>query len=373
MEIKIQKKDLMKGLAWTQSVVERKSTMPILANCLLSAKNKVLTISATDLEIGVVVDIPCETPGEGSVTANARALFDIVKELSDDKIHITVLPNNWLQIQSGKSQFKIVGLAATEFPSLPSGDSSDTVTMPIESFREMIAKTSYAMSTDETRYTLNGVFLDLVKDPADKDALRLRMVATDGHRLSYADRPVQGKWKLDKGVIVPRKGILEWKKLLEGEGGEFSAAFDPKHVTIRRDNVTLVIRLIDGQFPPYNQVIPKEHKWTIAVDRQSLMQALRRCQLVTTEKSRGVQFRLSPGHMDISAQNPDVGEAHEELKVNYRGETFDLGFNARYFLDLLAVIEDEQAVLELKGEMGPCTVRSEFDRAFLAVIMPMRL
>lgn len=366
MEIKISKKELLQGLACTQGVVEKKSTMPILANVCIKADTKTLTLTATDLEVGVIVEQPADVIQKGSVTISARAIFDIVKELPDDRVHLNVLPNHWVEISSGKAQFKIMGLSAAEFPKLPGAPKDGAFSVDVGAFHEMIAKTSYAMSTDETRYTLNGVFLEKVADS-------MRLVATDGHRMSYADRPVTGKWSLDKGVIIPRKGILEWKRLLDGADGDFTMSVDTKHIMVQKGNATLMIRLIDGQYPPYNQVIPKEQKWVVAVDRTLFMQALRRVQLVTTDRARGVRFRISPKHLELIAKNPDVGEAHEELQVKYQGETFEIGFNGRYFSDVLNIIDDEEVVLELKGEMGPCVIRSEFDRSFLAVIMPMRL
>lgn len=366
MEIKIQKKELLQGLSWTQSVVDRKATMPILANCCLHASGKLLTIRATDLEVGIMVDHAAEVVAPGAVAVAARALFDIVKELPDERVHLKTLPNHWITIVSGKSKFKIVGLSADEFPKLPDVGDGDVNTMDVAAFHDMIAKTAYAMSTDETRYNLNGVLLEYCKP-------QLRMVATDGHRLACVDRPVKGTWALDKGVLIPRKGIMEWKRLLDGAEGDFSVRVDPKHVTVHRGNVTLIVRLIDGQFPPYQQVIPKEHSRLLSVDRMALHQALRRVMLVTTDRSRGVCFRLSPGHLELSAKNADVGEAHEELKADYKGETYEVGFNVKYFLDVLNVLEDEKAVLAMKGDMGPCLIRSEADPACVSVVMPMRL
>ncbi|MBI2344330.1 MAG: DNA polymerase III subunit beta [Deltaproteobacteria bacterium] len=371
MDIKIQKKDLVQGLVLASSIVERKTTMPLLANVCLCAHGKTLTLSATDLEVGFVADLATEVVTEGELTVSARSLFDIVKELPDDRVHLHALPNHWMEVKSGKSHFKIVGLSAEEFPKLPESGKEHFMIVDVADFLDMVTKTAYAMSTDETRYTLNGVLMEQVK--GDDGTARLRLVATDGHRLAYADRAVKGKWKLESGVIIPRKGILEWKRLLEGVDGTFQLAIGTKQVTVQKDNVTLIIRLIDGQFPPYQQVIPDSHKWVISVGREILQQSIRRVQLVTTDRSRGIRFRISPKHLELTAKNPDIGEAHEELQVKYQGETFEIGFNGRYFLDLLNVMADEQVVMELKGEMGPALFRSEFDRNFLAVIMPMRL
>lgn len=371
MDIIGSKPELLKGLSYTQSIVEKKSTMPILANCCLEAKARTLTISATDLEVGVMTELPVETKQAGKITVLARNLFEIIKSLPEDRVHLKVLPNHRVQIRSGTSDFKMMGLPADEFPSLPVGKSGEKFAIAVDDFLAMITKSAYAMSADETRYNLNGVYLEPLHVATQEP--RLRLVATDGHRLAYADRPAKGKWSLPAGVLIPRKGILEWKRLLEGAHGSFALELDQKYLTVHAGAVTLVIRLIDGQFPPYQQVIPTEHKWLLGVEREALQQALRRVQLVTTDRTRGVKFKISPGHLEILAQNPDVGEAHEELSIHYKGETFEIGFNARYFLDVLSVIADEQVLLELKGDMGPCVVRSEFDKAFLAVIMPMRI
>lgn len=373
MEFQSTKTDLLKGLSWTQTVVDRKATMPILANCCLETKAKTLTITATDLEVGVTIEQPVETKAAGKITVGARALFDIVKSLPDERVHFKVGENQRVEVKAGKSQFKIAGLAADEYPALPQTPNAEKMSLAASAMLEMIEKTAYAMSTDETRYNLNGLFMEQVTEGAAKGEARLRLAATDGHRLSYADRVVAGKWKLPAGVIVPRKGIMEWRRFLDGATGDFTLRIDEKYIAAERDNVTLLIRLIDGQFPPYQQVIPKDHKWLVTVPRDEFGAALRRVQLVTSERIRGVKFRFSPGHLDISAQNPDLGEAYEELQVGYKGETFEVGFNARYFQDVLNVVADEQLVLELKGELAPCVIRSEFDRDFLAVIMPMRL
>lgn len=370
MEIKIGKKEFLDGLSWTQSVVDRKATMPILANCCLTAKNKTLTITATDLEIGVLAEYAANVINEGSVTVSARSLFDIIKELPDAPVSIKVQKNNWVLITSGKSEFRIVGLSAEEFPSLPAEAEGEVNSIESADFLEMINKTAYAMSTDETRYNLNGVYLEATKE---NNGTRLRMVATDGHRLSCIDRPVKGKFDLESGVIVPRKGIMQWKKLLESNKGEFSLKIDRKHVTVHRDNVTLIIRLIDGQFPPYKQVIPKEHPLHLSLSRDDFCLALRRVMLVTTDRSRGVRFTVSPGNLVLTAKNPDVGEAHEELGVEYSGSVFEVGFNVRYFLDIIGVLEDEKMVIAMKGDVGPCLIRSEVDPSFQAVVMPMRL
>ena len=368
MEIKIQRESLINGLYMTQSVIEHRTMMPILSNALIEAKGKGVSFTATDLQVGIIAREPADVSDAGKVLIPVKNLYDIAKELQNDMITIKTSPNNWIDVTCGKSRFKIMGASADEFPSLPSSEGVE-FNIDAKDFCEMIEKVSYAMSNDETRYTLNGVFLEQAGTGAKAS---LRMVATDGHRLSYAERPVKSG-KLAKGVIIPKKGIWELKKILEDVDGDFTLQIGEKTISVVTKNVTFVCRLIDGQFPPYNQVIPKESGRVVSVDRKTLIQALRRAALLANEKSKGVKFNISPGNLDISSSNPDLGEAKEDISCVYKGETFDVGFNASYFIDILNVLEDEKSILELKNDTSPCVIRSEFDKGFLSVVMPMRL
>jgi len=370
MEIKIARSEILKGLGLVQSIVERKTTMPILANVLLEAKNRSLSITATDLEVGINGTYVTDVLSDGKVAIHARSVYDIVKELPEDTVHLKVIDGNWVEINCGRSNFKIVGLSSDEFPALPTRGDGETRKVEGSVISEMMEKTSFAMSTDETRYNLNGVYVDEVK--GDSGTV-IRMVATDGHRLSIVERDLKAGWKLGKGVIVPRKGIAELKKLTDGSDSTLELWIDAKHLIVYRDNVTLVIRLIDGQFPPYEQVIPKKVKRVVSVGKEELTKALKRVSVLSTDRTRGVKFSFSPKNLDIFASNPDMGEAHEEITAKYNGESFDVGFNARYVLDALGVMDDEDAVLQLGDETSPCMLKSEKDRGFTHVIMPMRL
>jgi DNA polymerase-3 subunit beta len=370
MEIKIPRTEILKGLSLVQSIVERKTTMPILANVLFEAKKKQLSITATDLEVGINCSYPADVLTEGKVTVHAKSLYDIVKELPDDTVHFKMKDGNWVEIKCGKSKFRIVGLSPEEFPELPTRGTGETRRTEAGTVREMIEKTAFAMSSDETRYNLNGVYTDL---SCSEDGKTVLMVATDGHRLSIVKREVGAKWNFPKGGIVPRKGIMELKRLAESGDSPIDVWADKKHVIAYRDNTTLVIRLIDGQFPPYEQVVPKKSKRTVAVNRDELIHALKRVSVMSTDRSRGVKFSFSPGNLDISASNPDLGEAKEELTAEYKGESFEVGFNAKYFIDALTSIKDDQAVLQLGDETAPCVLASEYDKNFTHVIMPMRL
>lgn len=370
MEIKISKGELLKGLSLIQGIVERKTTMPILANVLLEAKGRGLTLTATDLEVGITSTMAAEVVRDGRTAVHARGLYDIVKELSDELVHLNVGENQWVEIVCDRAKFKIVGLSPEEFPALPK--KGEGVTMKLEGniIKEMIEKTCFAMSSDETRFNLNGIYLEQAKEGESE---LLRMVATDGHRLSIIDREVKGKWKLPKGVIVPRKGIYELKRLVDNSEGPIDISIDEKNIIASNKPTTLIIRLIDGQFPPYRQVLPSQTKRSVGVDRLSILQALKRVSILSADRSRGVKFAFSPKNLEVSTSNPDFGEAREELSINYKGEKFEVGFNARYFIDVLNVLEDEQTQLMMGDDTTPCILKSEKDRGFTHVVMPMRL
>ena len=369
MELKIQRGQLVNALYLTQSVIEHRTTMPILSNALMEAKGKTVVFTATDLQVGIIVKEAAEVSGPGKVLIPVKNLYEITKELQCDIVSLKTQANNWVEVVGGKSKFKIMGAAPDEFPTIPASEGSECV-LDAKAFIDMVDKVSYAMSNDETRYTLNGVFLEAV---AAGQKTNLRMVATDGHRLSYSERPVKGMIKLSKGVIVPKKGVFELKKILGDVEGDFSLIIGDKTVSVNTENVSFTCRLIDGQFPPYSQVIPKESNKIVSIDKQQLTQSLRRASIVANEKSKGVKLSFSPGNLDIFSSNPDVGESREELTCVYKGESFDTGFNASYFIDILSVLEDDKVVLELKNDTSPCVIRSEFDKGFLSVVMPMRL
>ncbi len=370
MEIKIERNILNDGLAWVQSVVDRKTTMPILSNVHLEAKGGTITLTATDLEVGVIGTIKAEIIQPGKITVPARGLYEIVKELPNQIVQLKAAPNHWLEIKCAKSQFKLVGLDANEYPALPKKSGGQEFNLEVDVLMEMIQKVDFAISTDEARYNLNGIFLET---GAKEGKTCLKLVATDGHRLSLSERELKTKVPLTQGVIFPRKGVAELKRLLEDKEGDIHFWVGDKQAIVEKEERQLMVRLIDGQFPPYNHVIPQKQKRVLSVSRESLTQSLRRVAVVTTDRSRGVKFSVSPGLLEISANNPDLGEAKEELPIQYKGATFAVGFNAAYFLEALGVLEDEQVVLQLNDEVSPCLIQSEFDRGFTHVIMPMRL
>lgn len=368
MEIIVRVPELAKALQRVQGIVEKKSAMPALANALIESKGKDrIVVSATDLEIGLTAEYEAEVRAPGAITLAARALYDIVRSLPERDVRLRQTQNQWVEITCGRVKYRVVGLSSDGFPSLP--NVSDIPTFPIrsETFRDMIEKTLYAVSNDETRYNLTGVFCEPVSVGAG-----LRMVATDGHRLSVVERPMDAPPSMTPGVIIPRKGLTEVKKLLEADAparlgfAESSAVFEV-------GGVTLTMRLVDGRFPDYQQVIPTSFSREVTVSRQALQDALRRTSLLSPDKAQGVKIELEPGRILLSANNPDIGEAREELEVGFDGEPLTIGFNFRYLLDVLAVLDEDEITLQLTDELAPGVIGGKGSEGFRAVIMPMRI
>lgn len=368
MEVKTKRGEFLSTLYWTQGIVERRHTLPILANVLLECTGGNLRITGTDLEVGVRAKLPAQVIREGSVTVNAKKLYEIVREAPEEEIQLRRLDNDWVEIRSGKSVFKIVGIDAREFPQFPKVDGEKVATVAGEVLKEMIEKTIFSVSTDETRYALNGVLLEEGKGG------KITMVATDGHRLSLVERGL-GPLGLKRPVILPRKGLSELVKLLEATGeGMVSVAFKENIALIVRNSIELFMRLIEGEFPDYGKVIPRENPMVLRVEQRSLLQALRRVSILLSERYKGIRAEVREGRMVITASNPDLGEAVEELEIAYQGKPLTVGFNACYLLDVLGVLENGgEVVVRLKDEQSPGLIRKEGDEGYLHVVMPMRL
>jgi len=368
MEIKAKRGDFLATLYWTQSIVERRNTMPILANVLIESQKGAIRVTATDLEVGVRGEVDGEVAKEGTVTVNAKKLYEIIREVPNEQVQVKRLENEWVEIKSGKSVFKIVGMDAREFPQFPKFEDRGLSTMTASILREMIERTIFSVSTDETRYSLNGVFVE------QGEAGKVRMVATDGHRLAFEERDL-GSLGLTKGVILPRKGVAELKKLLENaDDGAVSMGFQENMGLVTKDKVELFMRLIEGDFPDYTKVIPKGNPNLAQIEHGELLQALRRVSILSSERYKGIKMDFSDGKIAISANNPDLGEAVEEIEAEYRGKPLSIGFNARYLMDVLTVLTGEGDVnIELKDELSPSIIRKVGNDGYLYVLMPMRL
>lgn len=369
MEFRIQQKEFLKGLRIAQSIADRKSTMPMLANVLLrtSGKGK-LMVAATDLNVSISAELKSKNSSDGGLTVGAKALHDIVANMPEDEVTVRRTDNNWAEISGGKVNYRLVGMPDRDFPKIPDHREAEFREVDAEVVREMIDRTLFSVCNDETRFHLNGVLFE-------SDGSRARMVSTDGHRLSKVERKLEGAPGLTAGIIIPKKGVSEIKRLLENDG-QASLAVKTPYIFVRSesktDSMSLAVKLIESQFPPYEQVIPKEHSREVIVDRQKLLSALKRAQLMSSE-TRGVKFSVSEDSLVITSDNPDMGEVREELDAQYSGDAVSIGFNPKYVIDLLSQMATDQVTLELNGELDPGLVRPFSDDNYLGVVMPMRI
>lgn len=368
MDLSIRVPELAKALQRVQGIVEKKTTMPILANTLIRSKGKdQISVSATDLEIGLTANYEADVQETGAITLGAKALYDIVRSLPEDEVRLKQTANQWVEISCGKVKYRVVGMAADSFPALPEFEEVPFFSIDPKTFREMIEKTLYAVSLDETRYNLTGVFCEPVANGPG-----LRMVATDGHRLSLIERETSQAPSMKEGVIIPRKGLVELRKLLDDDA-ESQLGFIENSAVFESAGITLTMRLVDGRFPDYQQVIPSASSRAVQVDRQKLNNALKRTSLLSPDKAQGVRLDLSEKVLALSATNPDLGEAREEIEVDYEGDPLRIGFNFRYLMDVLTALNEETVQLELTDELSPGVVTGSEGKGYKAVIMPMRI
>lgn len=386
MKLSIGKSQLLLGLQRVQNVVERRTTMPILSNALLRASNGPdggrLYLAATDLEVGIESMLPAAISDGGAITVRARSLLDIVRELPESDVLLRSHEGSRLEIRSGKSVFNILGLPAEDFPEIQGFSTEqpqDFVRMNGEAVVSMLDKTLYAASTDEARYHLNGVYFETVEQKnADAPRRAFRMVATDAHRLALVDNPEtlfdDAGWKMfSEGIIVPRKGLNELRRLLAEGKDDFFVAIRGKMMFVKRDTIFLSMRLIEGKYADYRRIIPEIAPEPIAVDREALLHSLKRVSLMSSDKSRSVTLTACSGMLHLSSQSPELGDAKEELGVDYRGEEIRIGFNSRYLIDAVASIEGEKVLLELRGKQNPGVIRSATGHNHTSVVMPMRI
>jgi DNA polymerase-3 subunit beta len=372
MNFTIEKETFLKGLGRIQSIVEKRNTIPVLANVLLEGSDGELHVTATDLEVGMRSSYPANIGKPGRITVSAKKLYEIIKELPDREVAFNSKDNCWIEVRCGKSLFNVVGLAADEFPNFPQSDCVNGVTLSSSLCKEIIEKTLFAMSQDESKYNLNGIYLRAFEENGE---VRLRLVATDGHRLALIDKSIKGPApdELKKGLILPRKGVLELKRLAEEGEADLTLSFQDNNAVVRKGQTVVVMRLVDGEFPDYERVIPKANDQEALLAVDSFLHALRRMLILSSEKSRGVKMVIKPGLLEVSSSNPELGDAREELDLDYQGPEMSIGYNARYLLDILQVQDDLRVKMIFKDHLSPGVFRPEKGDGFLAVVMPMRL
>jgi DNA polymerase III subunit beta len=371
MEITLSKQELLRELTATQGVVERKTTIPILSNYLFEASGDKLSLTATDLDLSLRTSCNAKVKKEGSCTIPARKLHDYVKLLPDADITIKLLENHWVSIRCGRSNTKMVGMAKSNFPSLPVFPTAGVVQIPAQVLRSMIAKTGFAIASEESRYTLNGALMVLKPES-------ITMVATDGHRLSHIERTgekftgVSGEMK----TLVPKKAMDELKSLLDSTDAEFvEFAKDDSTLFFRIGGRLLTSRQLTGQFPNYEAVLPKDNNKSIALQGAELMSAISRVAQFADERSRAVRIKLENGELKLSASSSESGESEDSLEVDYNGETLSIGFNAQYLIDFLKATGGADVKLELKDSQSAGQLRPAEgeDYKYRYIVMPMRI
>ena len=368
MNLTISKEQIINGLQAVQNVVSTRTTLPILSNVLLRAEGDRLELTATDLDVTIACAVEAKVKKPGASTVPVKKLFGIVRELTNMDIELEVNEKNVCQIQSGASLYKIHGLSADEFPPLPKFKEEKKVVLPQETVKGMMKKTSFAISTDESRYVLNGIFLSL------KDH-KMTMVATDGRRLALVDEEVDVSEKSQGEFIVPAKAVNELNRLLQDKGEvEIRYAENQASFTLKDEkgsSVLIVTKLIEGNYPNYRQVIPAETKERVGLAREEFLHALRRAEIMTSEKANSVKLNFGKNKLEITANSPEVGEAKETLAINYKGPEMAIAFNPKYMIDPLNALPQDEVFLELIDELSPGVLK--INGPFLYVVMPMRL
>ena len=363
MKFSVTKEKMLEGLQQVQNVVSTRTTLPILSNVLLRANGNEIYLTTTDLDVGVRGSCEADVEKEGATTLPARRLFNIIRELPSSEIQIDVDGKNAASIRSGQSFFKILGLPEEEFPPLPKFEDANVVTIRQKDLRDGLRKTSYAISTDETRYVLNGVLFSFKNN-------KLTLVATDGRRLAMVEIELEFPRSHEADIIVPTKAITELQRLLTDEG-EVNVSMGSGQIAFDLNQTLLVSKLIEGNYPNYRQVIPSEAKERVKLERETFLNALRRVSLLASDKSNSIKLNFGKNNIDITANTPEVGEAKESLPVQYKGRDFSIAFNPEFLMAPLRALTEDEVFLDLIDEMSPGVLKIQ--TPFLYVLMPMRI
>lgn len=376
MELTVGKADLQKELQLCQGVVEKRSTIPILSNVLLKAADGRLQIAATDLDVTILSSCAARISNPGGVTIEAKRLFDIIRSMPDDDVHITLQDNNSVQIDSGTAKFRLLGLPAEDYPTLPTVNVAEGYSIPLGELKTMVGKVKFAITHEETRFQLNGALLKVQPN-------KLEMVATDGHRMALINFPSaitggKGKKGGDLTILVPRKALGEIERLEGGEDGTVKFGVSDNQLFFDAGDRRLLARMIDVNFPNYMEVISRDNDRRVLVDRERLLATIKRINIVANERTRAVRFDFAPGKLTVSSTNPELGDARETVPIDYAGQPFFVGLNAAYVMDFLTATDTPSVSLDLKDENSQCigrpaTASEDLPYDYLYVVMPMRL
>ncbi|WP_127145145.1 DNA polymerase III subunit beta [Pelagibacterium montanilacus] len=372
MKVTLERNHLLKSLGHVHRIVERRNTYPILANVLMSATPDGLDMRATDLDIEVTETVPAMTGTPGTTTVPAHTLYEIVRKLSDGaEVLLETDGNDQMQISSGRSRFHLQCLNPDGFPDLKSGTFTHSFSIPPQTLKDLIERTQFAISNEETRYYLNGIFMHTIDGG---DGIAMRAVATDGHRLARVETEAPSGSSGMPGIIVPRKTVTEVLKLLDGVEGEVGVELSDTKIRFTLGGVVLLSKLIEGSFPDYERVTPRNNEKRLLVDRDSLSRAVDRVSTIASERGgKAVKLSLSSGQLELSVTNPDHGTANEELAVEFSEDAFEIGFNARYLLEIISQIRTESVEFRFNDAGSPTLVKEDGETQALFVLMPMRV
>ena len=375
LSINVSKEDFLPALNSLQSITGKKGTMAVLANVLIQSQDNFIEIIATDLEVGIKKNVAAEVINKGSITLPAKILYEIVRESGSDSINIEERDKNWARIKAGSSVYNLAGTSSEEFPDFPEYNEESLVILPCELVKELIEKTIFSVAQErESNYTLTGILLE--KEKNDENKSFLRMVSSDGHRLSIMEKDLDKESVdiiIEKNTLIPRKGVSEIKKISEGQKN-FSIGSDKKQLVVKTKNSLMIVRLMNGEFPDYRSIVNViEKNNLIEIERIGFLESLKRTNLFTEDTFNAIQLSVEDNKLILSSQNMDYGNAKDEMEIKYTGNPLELGFNCRYFIDTLQVMRSDMVKAYVNSDQSPCLIEGEGDPGFISIIMPMKI
>ncbi len=369
MKITLQKADIEKAINFAQGIIDKRTTNPILSNILFSASDDKLEIYSTNMDISSINQISANVETAGRSVVSAKMLFDIIRKFPPGEIQMRRMDNNWLELKSNSVQYKIAGLHPEEYPTIEKPKKSDYVSIKSKILLKLLKKTIFAVSTEDVKKILGGILFDFSEDNF------LKLVATDGHRLSLVKEPVSMKIKKkgENGLVLPRKGMQELQKILEETDEDIKVSIDEKMAIFKTDTKTLMMKVLEGNFPDYNQVIPRDNDKILRINRQRFYDALSRMVIVSADRSNIVRISFSDEGIVVSSESPNEGEGKEFVEAEYKGSKIEMGFNARFIMDILEVSDEEVMEMKILDELSAVLIKMAQDENFLNVVMPVRM
>jgi DNA polymerase-3 subunit beta len=375
LAINVSKEDFLPALNSLQSITGKKGTMAILANILIQTQENFIELISTDLEVAIKKNVAAEILSPGSLTLPAKILYEIVRESGSENIKIEEKDKNWARIKAGTSMYNLAGTSSEEYPKFPEYNEESLISLPCEIIRELIDKTIFSAAQErESNYTLTGILLE--KEKTEEGTSFLKMVSSDGHRLSIMEKELDKESEnisIEKNTLIPRKGVSEIKKVCEGQKN-FSLGADKKQLVIQTKNSLMIVRLMNGEFPDYKSIVNViEKDNVIEIDRSKFLESLKRTNLFSEDTFNAIQLTVEDQKLILSSQNMDFGNAKDEMSINYTGDPLDLGFNCRYFIDTLQVMRSDTIKAYVNSDQSPCLIEGDNDQGFISIIMPMKI